>query len=73
MTVVTACDRVCFSVVHDLRSSPPSCGCGWVGVSQMEELRKPFEREGLFFLTCFFFGDLFFFWVLSLGASSNFY
>ena len=27
---------------HDLRSSSPSCGCGWVGVSQIEELRRPF-------------------------------
>ena len=27
---------------HDLRSSTPSCECGWVGVSPMEELRNPF-------------------------------
>ena len=27
---------------HDLRSLPLSLECGWVGVSQMEELRKPF-------------------------------
>ena len=27
---------------HDLRSSALSCGCGWVWVSQMEELRKSF-------------------------------
>ena len=27
---------------HDLRSSPLSCGCGWVWVLQTEELRKPF-------------------------------
>ena len=27
---------------HDLRSSPLSCVRGWVGVSQTEELRRPF-------------------------------
>ena len=27
---------------HDLRSSPLSCVCGWMGVSQTEELRRPF-------------------------------
>ena len=27
---------------HDLRSSTPSYGCGWVGVSQIGELRRPF-------------------------------
>ena len=29
---------------HDLRSSPPSCACGWVGISQIEELRRPVVR-----------------------------
>ena len=26
---------------HDLSSSPPSCACGLVGGSQIEELRRP--------------------------------
>ena len=42
---------------HDLRSSRASCGCGWVGVSQREELRKSFlslrgsgMREGIYMI-----------------------
>ena len=27
---------------RDLKSSHPSCGRGWVGVSQVEESRRPF-------------------------------